>query len=130
MRGASGRRDILKLGLATFALLSLAISISRGADDFIIVQSTTSTQNLGLFEHILPIFTKKIGIEVRVVAVGTGPRRGELPHLKFFETGWGSGNSINSSKPNSSNPLRASGVMKSLVWAGGLCAAAQTVFSG
>ena len=39
---------------------------------FIIVQSTTSTQNSGLFEHILPIFTKKTGIEVRVVAVGTG----------------------------------------------------------
>jgi tungstate transport system substrate-binding protein len=36
------------------------------------VQSTTSTQNSGLFEHILPIFTKKTGIDVRVVAVGTG----------------------------------------------------------
>jgi tungstate transport system substrate-binding protein len=36
------------------------------------VQSTTSTQNSGLFEHILPQFTKKTGIEVRVVAVGTG----------------------------------------------------------
>src|SRR4029077_5158463 len=37
-----------------------------------IVQSTTSTQDSGLFEHILPIFTKKTGIDVRVVAVGTG----------------------------------------------------------
>src|SRR6476660_7473397 len=72
MRGAFGRRDILKLALATFALVALAISISRAADDFIIVQSTTSTQNSGLFEHILPLFTKKTGIEVRVVAVGTG----------------------------------------------------------
>ena len=33
---------------------------------------TTSTQNSGLFEHILPLFAKKTGIEVRVVAVGTG----------------------------------------------------------
>src|SRR3974377_593874 len=41
-------------------------------DKFIIVQSTTSTRDSGLFEHILPIFTKKTGIEVRVVAVGTG----------------------------------------------------------
>jgi tungstate transport system substrate-binding protein len=41
-------------------------------DDFIIVQSTTSTQNSGLFEHILPLFTNKTGVEVRVVAVGTG----------------------------------------------------------
>jgi tungstate transport system substrate-binding protein len=41
-------------------------------DKFIVVQSTTSTQNSGLFEHILPMFTAKTGIEVRVVAVGTG----------------------------------------------------------
>jgi tungstate transport system substrate-binding protein len=39
---------------------------------FIIVQSTTSTENSGLFKHILPLFTRKTGIEVRVVAVGTG----------------------------------------------------------
>src|SRR5262249_33271915 len=39
---------------------------------FIIVQSTTSTENSGLFKHILPMFTRKTGIEVRVVAVATG----------------------------------------------------------
>jgi tungstate transport system substrate-binding protein len=39
---------------------------------FIIVQSTTSTEDSGLFKHILPMFTRKTGIEVRVVAVGTG----------------------------------------------------------
>lgn len=39
---------------------------------FIVVQSTTSTQNSGLLDAILPIFTDKHGIEVRVVAVGTG----------------------------------------------------------
>lgn len=103
MRGAIGRRGILKLALATFALLSLAISISRAADDFIIVQSTTSTQNSGLFEHILPILTKKTGIEVRVVAVGTGQalknaEKGDgdvvLVHSqpdeeKFVAEGWG-----------------------------------------
>jgi len=42
------------------------------AGKFIIVQSTTSTENSGLFKYILPMFTKKTGIEVRVVAVGTG----------------------------------------------------------
>jgi tungstate transport system substrate-binding protein len=41
-------------------------------DAFIIVQSTTSTENSGLFQHLLPVFTKKTGIAVRVVAVGTG----------------------------------------------------------
>jgi tungstate transport system substrate-binding protein len=38
----------------------------------ITVASTTSTQNSGLFRHILPKFTAASGIEVRVVAVGTG----------------------------------------------------------
>lgn len=39
---------------------------------FIIVQSTTSTQDSGLFDDLLPKFTAKTGIGVRVVAVGTG----------------------------------------------------------
>jgi len=39
---------------------------------FIIVQSTTSTLNSGLYDYLLPIFEKEKGIEVRVVAVGTG----------------------------------------------------------
>ncbi len=56
------------IGLATmFAGTGL-----QAQDNFIIVQSTTSTQNSGLFDHILPKFTEKTGIEVRVVAVGTG----------------------------------------------------------
>ncbi|MCV6598128.1 MAG: substrate-binding domain-containing protein [Mangrovicoccus sp.] len=39
---------------------------------YITVQSTSSTQNSGLFDHILPQFETESGIEVRVVAVGTG----------------------------------------------------------
>jgi len=42
------------------------------ADPFIIVQSTTSTQNSGLFNELLPKFEAATGIEARVVAVGTG----------------------------------------------------------
>src|SRR5262245_16475690 len=72
MSTAFGRRDVLKLAWAALVFLALATPLSWGADNFIIVQSTTSTQNSGLFEHILPLFTKKTGIEVRVVAVGTG----------------------------------------------------------
>jgi tungstate transport system substrate-binding protein len=65
------RRTVL--GFVLGALLVAAAPSRLPADDkFIIVQSTTSTQNSGLFDHILPIFTKKTGIEVRVVAVGTG----------------------------------------------------------
>ncbi|MBA5776885.1 substrate-binding domain-containing protein [Stappia sp. F7233] len=60
-----------------FATLALAWSLQAGepssaADRFIIVQSTTSTQNSGLFDVLLPKFTEETGIEVRVIAVGTG----------------------------------------------------------
>jgi tungstate transport system substrate-binding protein len=41
-------------------------------DTVIVVQSTTSTENSGLFQHLLPVFTQRTGIAVRVVAVGTG----------------------------------------------------------
>ena len=40
--------------------------------EYIILQSTTSTQNSGLYDYILPKFTEQNGIDVRVVAVGTG----------------------------------------------------------
>ncbi len=61
------------LGLATAGLLAFGLSGPAAAqDDFIIVQSTTSTQNSGLFDYILPMFRDKTGIDVRVVAVGTG----------------------------------------------------------
>jgi tungstate transport system substrate-binding protein len=63
------RRHLLSLALG--AVLALGAGTAR-AQEFILVQSTTSTQNSGLFDHVLPIFQDKTGIEVRVVAVGTG----------------------------------------------------------
>ncbi len=49
------------------------LPIAQATDDqSIIVQSTTSTQNSGLFDVILPLFKKHSGITVHVVAVGTG----------------------------------------------------------
>ena len=66
------RRTVLGFAGAAVLLALAAPGALRADDEFIIVQSTTSTQNSGLFEHILPIFTKKTGVEVRVVAVGTG----------------------------------------------------------
>ena len=59
------------MALITAASVSAIVAPVRAAE-FIVVQSTTSTQNSGLFDHILPKFTDKAGIEVRVVAVGTG----------------------------------------------------------
>jgi len=57
---------------ALFAALALTALVHAGDDRFIIVQSTTSTQNAGLYDAVLPVFEAKTGIDVRVVAVGTG----------------------------------------------------------
>ena len=85
-------------------LASVVVAGSAGAAErFIIVQSTTSTQNAGLFDHLLPVFEEATGIEVRVVAVGTGQalknaRNGDgdvvLVHARaaedaFVAEGWG-----------------------------------------
>ncbi len=58
-------------------LIAIALCISFSSQSwaqvrFITVASTTSTEQSGLFRHILPIFEKKSGIQARVVAVGTG----------------------------------------------------------
>ena len=66
------RRLIHRLGAIGLAAGLLIAPALAAEGDFIIVQSTTSTQNSGLFDSILPKFTEKTGTEVRVVAVGTG----------------------------------------------------------
>ena len=60
------RRSILPMLLAAVALPAMAQERS------ITVASTTSTEQSGLFGHVLPIFTRESGIAVRVVALGTG----------------------------------------------------------
>ncbi len=50
----------------------LIAAVSWAADRSIILQSTTSTANSGLYDYILPMFTGKTKIKVHVVAVGTG----------------------------------------------------------
>jgi tungstate transport system substrate-binding protein len=65
------RRTILSLALAAgFGLTAGQPAV--GQEQFITVASTTSTENSGLFEHLLPMFEDETGIDVRVVAVGTG----------------------------------------------------------
>ena len=58
--------------LLVVLLSLLAGDTVHGAERFITVASTTSTENSGLFEVILPVFERQTGIAVRVVAVGTG----------------------------------------------------------
>ena len=92
------RRLLLSAGLA-LALTGAAAAQTAS----ITVASTTSTQDSGLFGHILPLFKTKTGIDVRVVAQGTGQaldtgRRGDADvvfvharaqELKFVEDGAG-----------------------------------------
>lgn len=60
-------------GLLSILILLIGHGFSTArAETFITVVSTTSTANSGLFDYLLPKFTAKSGIEVRVVAVGTG----------------------------------------------------------
>jgi tungstate transport system substrate-binding protein len=54
------------------AILAMAFALPAHAEDFIVVASTTSTEQSGLFSHLLPAFEADTGIKVRVVAVGTG----------------------------------------------------------
>lgn len=49
-----------------------AVPVANAQDKSIVVASTTSTQDSGLFEYLLPLFKKKTGITVKVVAQGTG----------------------------------------------------------
>jgi tungstate transport system substrate-binding protein len=67
------RRLIVTAALAFAALGAVAMAPAQAQDEnFIIVQSTTSTEASGLFEHLLPKFENMTDIDVRVVAVGTG----------------------------------------------------------
>jgi len=79
-------------------LLLLAVLIAAlpavAQDKYIVVASTTSTEQSGLFGYLLPVFQKKTGIQVRVVALGTGQaldlaRRGDadvvLVHARAAE---------------------------------------------
>lgn len=92
------------LGLALSALASMGLAFGAYADDYIILASTTSTENSGLFQALLPKFKEATGIDVRVVAVGTGQafeiaRRGDADSLlvhdatgekRFIENGYAS----------------------------------------
>jgi tungstate transport system substrate-binding protein len=65
-------RRTLSTYLAIVVLVAVLTLPAVAAERFITVASTTSTENSGLFGYILPQFQQATGIEVRVVAVGTG----------------------------------------------------------
>ena len=72
MRSSKLLAGVIVLGLFALVGSQSPLFSQQPSGKFILVQSTTSTENSGLFKHLLPLFTAKTGIEVRVVAVGTG----------------------------------------------------------
>ena len=60
------------LSMLAGGLLALCAMPAPAQENFIVVASTTSTEQSGLFGYLLPLFEKDTGIKVRVVALGTG----------------------------------------------------------
>ncbi|MNK55206.1 PBP superfamily domain protein [compost metagenome] len=99
----ASRRRFTLLALGGALAGALLAPMAQAQDKFIVLASTTSTEQSGLFKHLLPQFTKASGTEVRVVAVGTGQaldmaRRGDADALfvhdqpaeeKFVAEGFG-----------------------------------------
>ncbi len=95
-----------RLAFTTMATLAMALALPaatvQAQDKSIVMASTTSTDQSGLFGHLLPAFKQASGIDVRVVAVGTGQaldmaRRGDADVVfvhdqpaeeKFVAEGW------------------------------------------
>lgn len=96
------KKILLGIFSALSCLLMLASPSASAQEKNIVVSSTTSTEQSGLFGFILPAFEKKTGIQVKVVAVGTGQaldigRRGDADVVfvhdkpaeeKFLEEGF------------------------------------------
>ena len=85
-RGLNRARRSAALAAACAALLAWAPTLVSAQDRSITMASTTSTEQSGLFAHLLPAFRQASGIDVRVVAVGTGQaldmgRRGDADIL-------------------------------------------------
>jgi len=97
------------MGMIAAALAAFVLSLPAHAQrTHITIASTTSTEQSGLFRHLLPKFTHRTGIEVRVVALGTGQaldmgRRGDADVVfvhdaaaekRFVDEGYGVGHRL------------------------------------
>ena len=93
----------MRIAALALAAAMTIVPATASAQESITVASTTSTEQSGLFKHLLPEFRKATGIEARIVAVGTGQaldmgRRGDADVVfvhdpaaeeKFIEEGFG-----------------------------------------
>jgi tungstate transport system substrate-binding protein len=83
----------IRFNRARWRYIFFSVAQPVAQEKSIVVASTTSTQDSGLFKYLLPIFQTKTGIAVKVIALGTGQvldigRRGDadvgscIPHLQ------------------------------------------------
>ncbi|MEM7522496.1 MAG: substrate-binding domain-containing protein [Pseudomonadota bacterium] len=77
MRIVSARLSLTALHAAAFVaaltcLVGVSLATAQAEGQRILVQSTTSTQNSGLYDHLIPLFEAETGWRVAVIAVGTG----------------------------------------------------------
>jgi tungstate transport system substrate-binding protein len=84
-------RSLRRLLLGTALSALLMPGLAHAEDPFIVVASTTSTEQSGLFKHLLPLYKQASGTDVRVVAVGTGQaldigRRGDADVVFVHDT--------------------------------------------
>jgi tungstate transport system substrate-binding protein len=103
IKGTFFSRRLLLIFQLAVALLALLASPGFAQENFIVLATTTSTQDSGLLKHILPKFKAGTGIDVRVVALGTGQalataRRGDadvvmvhdpVAEQRFVDDGFG-----------------------------------------
>jgi tungstate transport system substrate-binding protein len=83
--------SISRRGVLAMLLGVCAAAAAQAPERFIVMASTTSTEQSGLFGHLLPQFKQATGIDVRVVAVGTGQaldlaRRGDADVVFVHDT--------------------------------------------
>ena len=92
---------VIRVFIAVMAMLAMTFSPSKADDKSFVLATTTSTENSGLLEAIIPLFSNQTGIKVKVVAVGTGQalelgRRGDaaalLTHDRMGELAFVAGN--------------------------------------
>lgn len=97
------RSTLISVAAVLVTSWTITATSAFAQDKFIVVASTTSTEDSGLFRYLLPLFKAKTGIEVRVVAQGTGQalataRKGDadvvlvhdkVAEMKFAQEGFG-----------------------------------------
>jgi tungstate transport system substrate-binding protein len=97
------RSHLISLGRCLSVALAFAVGVAHAQAPSIVMASTTSTEQSGLFSHLLPAFKQASGIDIKVVALGTGQaldtgRRGDADVLfvhdqvaeeKFVAEGFG-----------------------------------------